>query len=175
MEHVGGGGEARRVAAQHRLMQQVPGDHAFAEAVWADNDDVGGLLEEGEGEQLLQQRAIELFRPAVVEVGHGLEGAEPGVILAALEAALQALALLDFQNAQQPRLGGHFLQVGEQSVQIQPPQALLERIRWQTPRGCQDRCCRRIRRREVQRQHLTVHRRSPERVLRNRPGCVAGQ
>jgi hypothetical protein len=56
--------------------------------------DVGGLLEEGEGEQLIQQRAIELFRPVVVEVGRGFEGAESGVILAALEAAMQALALL---------------------------------------------------------------------------------
>jgi hypothetical protein len=110
-------------------MQQVLGDHAFAEAVWADDDDVGGLLEEGEGEQLLQQRTIELFRPVVVEVGHGLEGAEPGVILAALKAALQALALLDFQNAREPGLGSDFLEVGEQSVQIQPTQALLERIK----------------------------------------------
>src|SRR6185312_2532297 len=52
VEHVGGGSEARGVAAQHRLVQQILGDHTFAEAIWADDDDVGGLLKEGKGEQL---------------------------------------------------------------------------------------------------------------------------
>jgi hypothetical protein len=96
---------------------------------------LAACFKEGKGEQLLQQRTIDLFRPVVVEVGHGLEGAEPGVILAALEAALQALALLGFHNACEPGLGGDFFEVGKQSVQTQPPQALLERIKWRTCRG----------------------------------------
>ncbi len=61
VQHGGGGGEACRVAAQQRLVQQVFPDHAFAEPVWTDHDDVGGGFQELEGEELIEERAIELF------------------------------------------------------------------------------------------------------------------
>src|SRR5579872_2038429 len=129
MQHVGGGGEARGVAAQHRLMQQVLGDHALAEAVGTDDHEVGGLLEEAEGEELIEERAIELFGPLVVEVGHGLEGAEARVVHPALEAALQSLALLDLEEATEPGLVDELLGVGEESIEAESPQALFEGIK----------------------------------------------
>src|SRR5579863_10190459 len=102
MQHVGGGGEAGAHPAQDRLMQQVLGDHGLAEAVGAGDHDVGGLLEEGEGKELVQQCAIELLWPAVVEVGHGLEAAKPGVTETALEAAVLPLTLFDLEYALEP-------------------------------------------------------------------------
>jgi hypothetical protein len=129
MQHVGGGGEAGGVAAQYRLMQQVLGDHGLAEAVGADDHDVGGGFQEAEGEELIEERAIELLGPVVVEVGHGFEGAEAGVVHAAFEAATQPLALFDLQHPGEPGLLGDFLDVGEEPVEVQPPQPLFERIK----------------------------------------------
>ena len=54
-------------------MQQVLRDHGLAESVGADEHDVGGLLEEVEGEEFLEKLAIDFFRPSVVEVGDGFE------------------------------------------------------------------------------------------------------
>ena len=54
-------------------MQQVLRDHRLADAVRADEDDVGGLLEEVQGEQFLEELAIDFFGPGVIEVGDGFE------------------------------------------------------------------------------------------------------
>jgi hypothetical protein len=86
-----------------------------------DDHDVGGLLEEAQCEQLIEERAVKLLGPVVVEVGHGLEGAEPGVIQPALKAAALPLAFLDLEQASKPGLAGEILGVGEQAVEVQPP------------------------------------------------------
>ena len=54
-------------------MEQVLRDHRLADPVRADQDDVGGLLEEVQGQQFLEELAIDLFGPGVVEVRDGFE------------------------------------------------------------------------------------------------------
>ena len=61
-------------------MQQILADHRFAQPVRSQDDDVAGLLEEVEGEQLLEQRPIKLLGPVVVEVGERLKFAEARVV-----------------------------------------------------------------------------------------------
>jgi hypothetical protein len=46
------------VAAQDRLMQQALRDHGLTDAVRVDQDDVGGLLKEVQGEQPLEELAF---------------------------------------------------------------------------------------------------------------------
>ena len=84
-----------------------------------------------EGEEFVEECAVELFGPLVIEVGHGLEGAEARVVQAALEAALQPLALLDLEEATEPGLVDELLGVGKQAIEAEPPQALLEGIKRQ--------------------------------------------
>ncbi len=93
--------------------------------------DVGGLLEEGEGKELIQQCAIELLWPAVVEVGHGLEAAEPGVTEAALEAAVLPLTLLDREDALEPGLGEDLFGMGEEPIEVEPSQPCFKRVKRQ--------------------------------------------
>ena len=143
VQHVGGGGEACRVAAQHRLMQQVLRDHAFAEPVWTDHDDVGGGLQELQGKELIEERSIELLRPLVVEVGHGLEGAEARRIQTAFETALQPFALLDLEQAAEPGLVEQLLGVGEQAKEAELAQAALQFLKRQGRCRRRYRWCRR--------------------------------
>ena len=75
-------------------MEQVLRDHRLADAVWADEDDVGGLLEEVQGEQFFEELAIDLFGPGVIEVGDGFELEEACVAEAALETATFAVRSL---------------------------------------------------------------------------------
>ena len=103
-------------------------------------------------------------------VGHGLEGAEACRIHAALEAALQSLALLDLEQASQPGLGQEFLGVGEQAEEAELAQAALQFLKGD------DRCrgARRAWRARDRGTHLSVHRSSPGRVSRTRRGRADG-
>ena len=69
VQHVGGEREARAVAVQDRLVGEILEQHGLAQAVGADQHDVGGLGEEGEREQLLDRAAVALGGPGPVEVG----------------------------------------------------------------------------------------------------------
>jgi hypothetical protein len=80
------------------------------------------LLEEAEGEELIEERAIELLRPVVVEVGQGLEAAEASVTEPALEAALLALTVFDLEHALEPGLMQDLFGVGEEPVEVQSAQ-----------------------------------------------------
>src|SRR5450759_5401404 len=53
MQHVRGEREAGRMAVQHGLIQHIFHQHRFAEAIGTQKDDVGGLADEGEGEDCL--------------------------------------------------------------------------------------------------------------------------
>ncbi len=85
-------------------MQQVLGDHGFADTVGADQDDVGGLLEEVQGEQLIEELAIDFFGPGVIEVGDGFELEEARVAEATLEAPTLPFAFLDLEDALRARV-----------------------------------------------------------------------
>ena len=87
VQHVGGEGEAGAVAVQDRLVGEVLEQHGLAQAVGADQHDVGGFLDEGEREQFVDQCPVALLGPGPVEVGDRFEGAETSVIEAAFERA----------------------------------------------------------------------------------------
>lgn len=53
-EQLAGGGEQGGGPLEHRLVGEVLRPHGFADAVGADQDDIGGLLEEVEGHQGFQ-------------------------------------------------------------------------------------------------------------------------
>ena len=85
-------------------MEQVLRDHGLADAVRADEDDVGGLVEEVQGEEFFEELAIDLFGPGVIEVRDGFELEEPCIAEPALETATLPFALLDLEHAREPGL-----------------------------------------------------------------------
>jgi hypothetical protein len=82
------------VAVQDRLVDEILGDHRLAEPLCADEDETLGVGEKVEGEDTLDEGPVDLLGPVPLEIGDGLEAAQPG----ALEAALQAApgAVLEF-------------------------------------------------------------------------------
>jgi|GEM_PF-5820151 len=110
-------------------MQEVFGQHGFSQAVGANQDDVGGLLDEAQCEQLIQQLPIQLSRPGVVEVSQVLEGAQVSVIQAPLEASFLPLRFFDVQHPCQPGLVDDLLGVGQKAEQILLLQTLAQRLK----------------------------------------------
>ena len=85
-------------------MEQVLRDHGLADPVRADQDDVGGLLEEVQGEKFFEELAIDLFGPGVIEVRDGFELEQPCVAEAALETATLPFAFFDLEHALRARV-----------------------------------------------------------------------
>ena len=79
VEHVRGGGEPRGEAAEDAMVEEVFHQHRFADAVRSEEDDVGGVVDEGEREEFLDEGAVDALGPVEVEVGEGFEGADAGV------------------------------------------------------------------------------------------------
>ena len=77
-QQVRGRDEARAVAGQDDLMDDVLGEHRFAEALGADQEDILGAVKEVEGEDAVEGGAVERGRPVPVPVGDGFEAAEAG-------------------------------------------------------------------------------------------------
>ena len=59
MQHVGVDDEARVITTQHCLVQQVLRDHRLADAVGTNQDDVGRAIEEVQGQQFLDELAVD--------------------------------------------------------------------------------------------------------------------
>ena len=116
VEHVGGVDEACGMAAKHGLMGEVLGQHGLAQAVGSDEHDVGRLIEEGEGEQLLDEGAVDIGGPVPVEVGERFEGANLGIVEAPFEATPGALVLFDVDELLQPGLSEGGVVLGEQAM-----------------------------------------------------------
>ena len=104
VEHIRGHGEACGEAVEHGVMEEVLHEHRFADSVRSDENDVGGVVDEGQREELLDQRAVDAFGPVPVEVGDGFEGADTGVGEAAHEGAAFSFAIFDVDDAFNPRL-----------------------------------------------------------------------
>src|SRR6266581_2815916 len=123
MQHVGGDDEASAIAAEDRLVQQVLRDHRLADPVRTDQDDVSGLLEEVQSEKLLEELAIDLFGPGVIEVRDGFELEQPGVAEATLQTATLPFAFFDLEHALEPGLVADLLGLRQQAVEVQALEA----------------------------------------------------
>ena len=103
------------MAADDGLVGEVLEDHGLTDAVGADEHGVVARSEEAEAEELVDGLAVDLLGLGPVEVGHGLESGDAGVLEAAFEAALVALALLDGEHLAKPGLVGELFLAGVQA------------------------------------------------------------
>jgi hypothetical protein len=71
-------------------MTEGAGDMSLAKANGTNEDDVGVVCDEGQTEQVLDLRAIDLFWPAPLKVFHRLEDGEAGLSDAPLDSAALA-------------------------------------------------------------------------------------
>ena len=77
-EQLAGAGEQHGVARDQCLMGDVLGDHRLADAVRADEHDVGGVVEELERHQRVDGGAVAALGPGPVEVAERFEAADMG-------------------------------------------------------------------------------------------------
>ena len=105
VEHVRSHGESGGEAVEDGVVEEVLHQHGLADPVRSDQDDVGGVVDEGQREELLDEGPVDAIGPGPVEVGDGLEGADACVGQAAFEGAALAFAVLDVDDALDPWLG----------------------------------------------------------------------
>jgi hypothetical protein len=134
-EQLTGGGKQHGVAVDERLVGDIARQGGLAHTVGAGQHDVGGLLEEVQGDQLLDGGPIASFRPCPVEVAQGLEAPDVGLAHAPLQRAAGALIFFPLQQRLDPLGGGDVGPAGEQAMQLQGfgPQAKGFKI---AHRGC---------------------------------------
>ena len=92
----------------------------------ADQDDVGGLVEELQAHEVLDGHAVATPGPVPVEVGERLELPEAGVGEAALEAAGAPLLLFPGDQLGEPVALRDLAPMGEQAVQAERAGAVHE-------------------------------------------------
>src|SRR6266446_5022312 len=135
VDDVDGRGEQHRVSIQAGGTAQSNRQMRLAEADVADQDDVGLGCDEGQTEQVLDLRAVDLFGPAPLEVIKGFEHGEARVPDASLDAAVLAhgsLALNQLRQIIQVRalllggFGGQGLVVAWDVVQVQTLQLCVQ-------------------------------------------------
>ena len=165
VEHVRGGGEAGGEAVEDAVVEEVFHQHGLADAVRSDEDDVGGVVDEGEREQLLDERAVDTLGPGPVEVGDGFEGADAGVGQTPFEGTALALAVFDVDDAFDPGLGEDGVVLHGESVEPDIAQALSHGI------GFTRRCVVRWRRHGVCPRRRSRNRRRGGRSRRGRGGA----
>ena len=134
VEHVRGHGEAGGEAVEHGVMEEVLHEYRLADAVGSDEDAVGGVVDEGEGEELFDEGWVDAFGPVEVEVGDGFEGSDAGVGEAAFEGAALAFAVFDVDDALDPGLGEHGVVLHGETVEYGVVQALAHGVG--VLRGC---------------------------------------
>ena len=100
--------------------------HRLADTVRTDEHDVGGVVDEGEGEQLFDEEAVDALGPGPVEVGDGFEGADARVGQAPFEGASFAFAVFDVDDALDPGLGEQGVVLGGEAVECDVAQALTD-------------------------------------------------
>ena len=91
----------------------------LADSVGADQDCVGGVVEEFERHQGFDGGLVAAFWPCPIEVAQGFEAADMSIFEAALQAAASALLLLPFDEGVEPSGGGGVVPMGEQAVEAQ--------------------------------------------------------
>src|SRR5262249_61192353 len=90
VDDVDGGGEEHGVSTNAGGMAKRNGDVRLAEADGADEDDVGLTFNEGQPEQVLDLRAVDLLGPAPLKILERLEHGEARVFDAPLDGAVLA-------------------------------------------------------------------------------------
>src|SRR3989442_1682994 len=128
MKHVARRGEADGVATEKSLVSEVSRDHALADAIGTEQDDVRRFVDEAEAEQLVDQFAVDLLGPVPVEVRHGFEGADRSVAEPALEASAFAFGFFDLDEARQPAFTQHVTSLGEKPIKAKPPEPLAHPV-----------------------------------------------
>lgn len=122
------------------MQREVLREHGLADAVGADEDDVGGVAEEVELEELLDVALVDALRVLPVEFGEGLDRRELRVAEAALVVPALALDLPDLDEPLQPGLGRVGVPVREHAVQPESSGAAAEWILSRRPHGGPRRC-----------------------------------
>jgi hypothetical protein len=107
------------VASMEGAAREVFEEHRLGHTVGADDDDVRAFGDVAVREDILHQRAVDLLRPAPVEVAHGLEGTEAGDAGPVLEAAPGSLRGLDRDETGEPGLVLDFVEVSQAADQAQ--------------------------------------------------------
>jgi len=100
-DEVGGGGVADAVAGVDGLEAERDREHCLAGAGRPDEQEVGLLVDEAQGGELVDEAPIERGLGAEVELLQGLGGWEPGEPQAAGEAALLGRGDLDVEQVVQ--------------------------------------------------------------------------
>src|SRR6202050_2386578 len=135
VDDVHGGGEQHRVSIQAGGVAESDRQMRFAEADVADQDDVGLGCDEGQTEQVLDLRAVDLFGPAPLEVIEGFEHGEARVLDASLDAAVlphrgfalnQLLQIIQVRALLLGGFGGQALVVALDVVQVQTMQLRVQ-------------------------------------------------
>lgn len=116
------------MAAEGGLVGEVAQEHGLADAVWAEQHDIGAVLDEAQGHEVIDGFAVDPLGPGPVEVGDGLEGADAGLLEAALEAAAASLLLLERDEARQPGLVSDLGPAREQPEQAEALDASAEGV-----------------------------------------------
>jgi hypothetical protein len=78
------------VAGQDRLVDEILGDHRFAETMWRDDDHVFPLQEKVQREDALDGRPMDRLRPRPFPIDHRFVAAEARIFEAPLDALPQA-------------------------------------------------------------------------------------
>jgi len=135
VDDIYGGGEEHRVSVQAGGVAERDRQMRLAEADIAYQHDIGVGRDEGEAEQVLDLRPVDLPGPAPLEVLKGLEHGEARIPDAALDAAVLAQRGLAFCELREVidvrallpgRLVGCGLIVGLEVAQLQPLQLALQ-------------------------------------------------
>jgi hypothetical protein len=79
------GREQHGVAVQDGLIGDVLGNGRLPQPATADQDDVGGAVQEIEPHQFADRRSVTLRGPVPIEIGQRLESADMGTAEAAFE------------------------------------------------------------------------------------------
>ena len=127
VEHVGGTDEAGDMALHDGVVEEVLGEHGLADAVGTEEHDVGGVMEELEGEEFIDEGPVDSLGPQPVEVGEGFEGADAGVGQTPLEASSLSLGLFDVEELLHPG-GAAYVVIGSgESVEAKGAKPLSQR------------------------------------------------
>ena len=106
VDDVDGGGKEHGVASDAGGMTEGDGAVSLAQANCTNEDDVGVGCDKGQAEQILDQRAVDLFWPVPLKVFHRLEDGKAGFFNASLDGAAFALGGLALDQLGQVRKVG---------------------------------------------------------------------
>lgn len=107
-------------------MSDVLGEGGLAQAAGADEDGIGGVLQEFQAHQFGDGRPVTLLGPVPIEVGQGLEASDVRIPQAPFEATLCPFGFLPGQQGLDPGTVGQFLPMREQPMEMQGFRALAQ-------------------------------------------------